>query len=94
MLAEPSAVTGRWCMSYLHAALIVTRLDSSLSTLSFLSCSTEPYCYIRTSSPSFALELVCLPAIPLFIFRWLVLPHLGIHTLYVCLKARAEQPTQ
>ena len=29
MLAEPSAVTGRWCVIYLHTALIATCLDSS-----------------------------------------------------------------
>ena len=51
MLAEPSAVTGRWCVTYLCTVLIATHLDSSLSTFSYLSCSMEYYHYTVYSSP-------------------------------------------
>ena len=44
MLAEPSAVTGRWCMIYFYTVLVVTCLDSTLKSFSYLSCSME-YCY-------------------------------------------------
>ena len=46
-LAEPSAVTERWCIIYLHTVLIVTCLDSSQTLYPFLSRSTEYYCYMR-----------------------------------------------
>ena len=93
MLAEPSAVTGRWCMIYLCTVLIATCLDSSQTPFLILVVAqsiTATLGQVLIHSPLSKL----LTSNFLYLSRWLVLNHLGIHTLYMHLEARAEWLTQ
>src|ERR1700761_6084979 len=56
----PSTVSGGWCMTCLHAALTVIRLDSSPLTFHLLDCSMELNCYSGGSGFQKGLESILL----------------------------------